>query len=131
VGEQGVLDDWARPWTTDTSEFRMRKSKKRVQKVPGATPRHTTPEFEAESVPLVHSADKSASQIARQLGVPDKTTLRSWVKQTVIDQGEREGPTTGERDELRKLRKETGVLPQEREILTKATVFFAREDGSR
>ncbi len=98
--------------------------------MPGATPRYT-PEFKAEAVRLVRSTpDKPASQIARELGVSDNT-LRSWVKQTEIDQGEREGLTTEEREELRRLRKEVKVLRQEREILKKATVFFAREDGSR
>jgi transposase len=90
--------------------------------VPGATPRYT-PEFRAEAVRLVRSAtDKPASQIARELGVSDNA-LRSWVKQAQIDQGEREeGPTTEEREELRKLPKEVKVLRQEREILKKATV---------
>jgi transposase len=98
--------------------------------VPGATPRYT-PEFKAEAVRLVRSTpDKPASQIARELGVSDNA-LRSWVKQTEIDQGEREGLTTEEREELRRLRKEVKVLRQEREILKKATVFFAREDGGR
>jgi transposase len=87
--------------------------------VPGATPRYT-PEFKVEAVRLVRSTpDKPASQIARELGVSDNA-LRSWVKQTEIDQGEREGGlTTEEREELRRLRKEVKVLPQEREILKK------------
>ena len=98
--------------------------------MPGATPRYT-PEFKAEAVRLVRSAtDKPASQIARELGVSDNA-LRSWVKQAQIDQGELDGLTTEEREELRRLRKENKVLRQEREILKKATVFFAREDGSR
>ena len=97
--------------------------------MPGATPRYT-PEFRADAVRLVCSTDKPVSQIARELGVSDNA-LRTWVKQTEIDQGEREGLTTEEREELRRLRKETKVLRQEREILKKATVFFAREDGSR
>ncbi len=98
--------------------------------MPGATPRYT-PEFRAEAVRLVRSTpDKPASQIARELGVSDNA-LRTWVKQSEIDEGEREGLTTEEREELRKLRKEVKVLRQEREILKKATVFFAREDGSR
>src|SRR5215210_2777464 len=105
-------------------------STKVVTTVPGATPRYT-PEFKAEAVRLVRSAtDKPASQIARELGVSDNA-LRSWIKQAQIDQGEREGLTTEEREELTKLRIEVKVLPQEREILKKATVFFAREDGSR
>ena len=106
------------------------RSPKGAPKVPGATPRYT-PEFRAEAVRLVRSATyKPASQIARELGVSDNA-LRSWVKQAKIDQGEREGLTTEEREELRKLRIEVKVLRQEREILKKATVFFAREDGSR
>ena len=98
--------------------------------MPGATPRYT-PEFSAEAVRPVRSAtDKPVSQIARELGVSDNA-LRSWVKQAEIHQGEREGLTTEEREELAKLRKEVKVLRQGGEILKKATVFFAREDGSR
>jgi transposase len=97
--------------------------------VPGATP-HYPPEFKREAVGLVHSSDSSIPQIAKELGVSDNS-LRSWVKQAQIDQGEREGLTTEERQELRRLRKENRVLRREREILRKAAAFFAREDGIR
>ena len=98
--------------------------------MPGATPRYTQ-EFKAEAVRLVRSTpDKPASQIARELGVSDNA-LRSCVKQAQLDQGEREGLTTEEREELGRLRKENKVLLQERKILKKATIFFAREDKSR
>jgi len=57
--------------------------------------------------------------------------LRNWRKQQEIDEGEREGLTTEGKEELARLRRENKVLRQEREILRKATVFFAREDGTR
>lgn len=89
-----------------------------------------------EAVRHVRSAtDKPASQIARELGVSDNA-LRSWVKQAQIEQGELEGLTTLEREELKRVGKENKVSRQEREILEEAgqspwLVFFAREDGSR
>ncbi len=103
---------------------------KGVHKVPGATPSYP-PQFKREAVRLVRSSpDNSVAQIAKELGVSDNS-LRNWVKHFEIDQGERGGITTEEREELRKLRKENKVLRQEREILRKATAFFAREDGIR
>jgi transposase len=97
--------------------------------VPRAKPQYP-PEFKAEAIQLVRSSDRSISQIAQELGVSG-TSLRNWVKQDQIDQGERQGLTSEERQELRKLRKENKVLRQEREILRKAAAFFAREDGIR
>ena len=84
------------------------------------------PEFRAEAVRLVRSGGLSQSQVSRDLGV-STFTLRNWLRQTEIDAGEREGLTTDEREELRRLRKENRVLREEREILKKAAAFFARE----
>ena len=98
----------------------MQSPTKGVKDVPGPTPRYT-PQFRAEAVRLVHSSPgKSIVQIASELGISD-SSLHSWLKQTQIDVGQREGLTTEEREELRRLRKENKVLRQEREILKKVT----------
>jgi transposase len=88
------------------------------------------PEFRAEAIRLVRSGGLSQSQVARDLGV-STFTLRNWLRQTEIDAGEREGLTTEEREELRRLRKENKLLREEREILKKAAAFFARETDLR
>ncbi len=97
--------------------------------MPGSTPQYP-PEFKAEAVRLVRSSDRSIPQIAKEIGVSDNS-LRNWVNQAAIDEGKREGLTTDEREELRRLRRENKVLKQERDFLKKAAAFFAREDGTR
>lgn len=76
----------------------------------------------------MRSSGKPLAQISRELDVSDQT-LRNWRKQQEIDEGEREGLTTDEKEELARLRRENKVLRQEKEILRKATAFFAREEN--
>ena len=83
-------------------------------------------EFRRDAVALVRSSDKTVTQLARELGL-NRETLRLWVKQDRIDQGEAEGLTTGERQELRRLRREVAELRMERELLVKEAAFFAKE----
>jgi transposase len=88
------------------------------------------PAFRAEAVQLVHANGRSLTQVAKDLGVHHET-LRSWVKQTEIDGGRRDGLTTEERMELARLRRENRILKEEREILRKAAAFFAAESATR
>jgi len=87
------------------------------------------PKFRREAIRLVRASDEEhpIPRIARQIGV-SYGTLRSWLNQDEINAGEREGLTTEEKEELRKLRREVKTLRQEKEILRKAAAFFAREE---
>ncbi|MGE5584942.1 MAG: transposase [Bacillota bacterium] len=83
-------------------------------------------QFRAKAVRLVRESGKPMAQIARDLGVSVES-LRNWTRRAEIDAGEREGLTTAEREELTRLRRESRILCEEREILRKAAAFFAKE----
>jgi transposase len=87
-------------------------------------------EFRVEAVELVRSGRRSVREAALSLGVSEPT-LRKWVKQAEMDLGRREGVTSDEREELKRLRRENRILKEEREILKKAAAFFAREGEIR
>jgi len=87
-------------------------------------------EFRAEAVRLSRSSGRSVPQLARELGCSPQS-LRNWARQIDVDQGKAEGLTSGEREELRRLRRELRVVTEEREILKKAAAFFAKESGTR
>lgn len=83
-------------------------------------------EFRREAVKLLRRGDRSIPELARDLGVSEQS-LRNWSKQKDIDEGKRDGLSSEEREELRRLRRENRILTEEREILKKAAAFFASE----
>src|SRR5688572_4751140 len=91
--------------------------------------RQYTPEYRAEAVRQVNLGDRTLAQVAKDLGLGN-ATLWAWVRQAEVDagKGEPEELTTTEREELKRLRRENARLREEREILKKATAFFAGEN---
>jgi transposase len=76
---------------------------------------------------LVFESGCPIAYVARDLGVPSET-LRVYVRRVEANEGRREGVLSdGEREEIRKLRRENSELRRASEILKSASVFFAKE----
>ena len=87
------------------------------------------PEFRQKMVELVH-AGRSPEELAKEFE-PSAQTIRNWVTQAARDGGTRaDGLTTGEREEMTRLRRENRRLKLERDILAKAAAWFAQETGT-
>ena len=88
-------------------------------------------EFRREAIRLARLGDQPQRKLAKSLGISE-VSLRRWVKDEEASRGERPGgPSSDEGEELARLRDENARLRMEREILRKAAVFFARQDGGR
>lgn len=86
-------------------------------------------EFRQRIVELVR-AGRTPAELAREFE-PTLETINAWVRQADRDEGKgKDGLTTEEHEELSRLRRENRQLKTEREILAKATAWFARETGS-
>lgn len=96
-----------------------------------ASRRTFTTEFKAEAVRRITEGGKSLAEVARELDLGE-SLLRSW-KQALATKGDQAFPGKGNlppaEEELRRLRAENQRLRTEREILKKATAFFARESS--
>ena len=75
---------------------------------------------------LVFESGRPIAHVAADLGVPSET-LRKYVRRVEVDEGRREGLTSEEREEIKKLRRENFELRRANEILKAASVFFASE----
>jgi transposase len=93
-------------------------------------------EFKESTIQLVLNSKEATKKIAKDLDVHEKT-LYAWVKAykeanniAVEKQGEGKQKSIvkeSEAEELKRLRKENRILKQERDILKKATAYFAKE----
>ena len=93
--------------------------------------RRFTKEFEEEAVRLVRTSGRTQRAVAEDLGIGLSTLVR-WIgrsrdRQSRGADGTDQAAVTAE---LKRLRRENEILRQERDILKRATAFFARE-GSR
>ena len=88
-----------------------------------------TAEFKREALQLMQREGLSQAEVARRLDI-DPGTLRKWERQLKL-QGEQAFPGKGNlspvEEENRRLREENARLKMERDILKKATAFFAKE----
>lgn len=100
-------------------------------------PKKIDPALRERAVRLVreHRAEypstaKAIAAVARQEGVGDES-LRGWVMQADIDAGDREGQTSNENTEIRRLKAENRRLRDDVAILKAATTFFVGELAPR
>lgn len=87
-------------------------------------------QFKADAVRLCTTGGKTVAEVVREFDLTE-TALREWIKRAEEDAGK--GPpdalVAAERAELSELRKRVKRLEMERDILKKATAFFAKESG--
>jgi transposase len=87
--------------------------------------RSFSPEFKAEVVALCHQPGRTPASVAKELDLTE-TAVRRWVTQADIDARVRPGMTSGEGEEVARLRKQLREVTEERDILARAVGFFAR-----
>ena len=86
-------------------------------------------EFKLDAVSLIAEQNYTRAEAARSLGLP-ANMLSRWVKELQIQDGQAfrgNGKLTPEQEETRKLQAQVKRLEMEKDILKKATVFFAAE----
>ena len=96
------------------------------------------PEFRRQIIELVR-AGRDPADLAREFE-PSAQAIRNWVAQADRQEGRREAKpaaatadtalSAAERDELARLRRENKQLRMERDILSRAAAWFARETGA-
>ncbi len=92
----------------------------------GKPRRNFTPEFKQEAVDLLRRSGKTATQVAKELGI-GQTTLSRWNLQAAKMPLGAKGFLAAEA--VKVLRRELDQVRQERDILKKAVAFFAKESS--
>jgi|TARA_R110002124_G_scaffold256510_1_gene422152 transposase len=88
-----------------------------------------TKEFKLDAISLVRDQNISVAEASRNIGVSPQM-LGRWIKEDKNEDGQAfrgNGKLTPDQEEIRKLKSQVKRLEMEREILKKATVFFAKE----
>ena len=84
-------------------------------------------EFRQQIIELAR-AGRTPTELSREFGCSSQTII-NWVAQAAIDAGKplpgKDGLSTAEREELSRLRRQVRQLQMERDILAKATAWFA------
>ena len=88
--------------------------------------RKFTTEFKTETVALIRRSGKSIAEVCREMGLPESSVHR-WLARADIDSGQCDRPTTAEREELSRLKRELRVVREERDVLAKAIAFFTKD----
>lgn len=89
-------------------------------------------EFRQQLIELVR-AGRTPAELSREFGCSAQA-ITNWLAQEAIDNGKplpgKEGLTSAEREELARLRRQVRQLQMERDILAKATAWFAGRNGN-
>jgi transposase len=89
-------------------------------------PQKFSEDFRREAVRLANDKKRSIPELSVELGV-STTTLRNWLRTVPLEQSTSAGRVLSLEEQVRRLSKENERLREEREILKKATAFFAKE----
>jgi transposase len=100
---------------------------------PMSSPRKYPPEVRERAVRLVRDwrrdrnrVDGGIKEVAAKIGVHHES-LRTWLRQADIDEGQRAGLSTDDKARISELERENKELRRANEILKSAAAFFARE----
>jgi transposase len=85
------------------------------------------PEYRKRILELVRTG-RTPTELQKEFGV-HAVTIRVWIKQAMVDEGQLDGLSSDEKKELTLLRREVAELREEKEILKKFAAWSAQESN--